>query len=281
MADRRAAREPHLDSQGARGGEVAVGPAAAAGRDAGSAERGRQGLIVLAVLTAVIAIDQAVKWWAWRHIAGADINPGGDTLTGPTIGRLYAQPVSGALLDLADFGWVSFAAAALALRPRPTVLTICGSLMVGGWASNLLDRLGMHYWTAPGSVRGAVDFISMGGTHWNLADFVIMGATPLFLLVAACLAARDARRRALVGQPASAPRISLRPPIPVAAAATAVLGVTVALGAVHYGGLTRPVPPAGTRNCLHPRTTQTLSSSGDLVTQTVCQRPWRQPKATR
>jgi len=34
-----------------------------------------------------------------------------------------------------------------------------GALVIGGWSSNLLDRLGMHYWTAPGSVRGAVDFI--------------------------------------------------------------------------------------------------------------------------
>jgi hypothetical protein len=66
--------------------------------------------------------------------------------------------------------------------------------MVGGWASNLLDRLGMHYWTAPGSVRGAVDFMSVGGRSWNLADFFIIGATPLFLLATAQLARRAAGR---------------------------------------------------------------------------------------
>ena len=47
---------------------------------------------------------------------------------------------------------LSIAAVALARWRRPGVITACGSLMVGGWASNLLDRLGMHYWTAPGSI---------------------------------------------------------------------------------------------------------------------------------
>ncbi len=230
-----------------------------------------QRLIVLAVLAAVIAADQAAKWWAWRHVAGVDINPGGDFLTGRTIGRWYAQPVSGALLDLADFGWVSIAATALARRKRPAAITVWGSLMVGGWASNLLDRLGMHYWTAPGSTRGAVDFISLGGTRWNLADFAIMGATPLFLLAAACLAARAAGRdRASPATPAT--RISPRPRMPVVALAAAGLVVTVALGAVHHGGLTRP-PPAGTRIFQHPRTAPTLGAASDLVTQTVRQRP--------
>ena len=157
------------------------------------------------------------------------------------------------------------------LRPRPTVLTICGSLMVGGWVSNLLDRLGMHYWTAPGSVRGAVDFISMAGTHWNLADFDIMVATPLFLLIAACLTVR-ATHRSAAGLTTHAARIWPRPQVPVVAFAGAALVVIVALGAVHSGGLTRP-PHAGPRICLRPRTIQTLSYSGDLVTQTVCQRP--------
>lgn len=53
----------------------------------------------------------------------------------------------------------------------------------------------MHYWTAPGSIRGAVDFIGAGGRSWNLADFFIIGATPPFLLAAACLARRAALSR--------------------------------------------------------------------------------------
>ena len=56
--------------------------------------------------------------------------------------------------------------------------------MTGGWGSNLLDRLGIHYWTAPNSVCGAVDFIDIGGYYYNVADFFIISCTPLFLLAA-------------------------------------------------------------------------------------------------
>ena len=140
---------------------------------------GRQWLLVLAPLAAVIVVDQAAKWWAWRHVPGAHINPGGDYLTGPTVGRWYAQRVPGALLDLLDVGLVSLAVAILARWRRPAGATVCGSLMLGGWGSNLLDRLGTHYWTAPGSIRGAVDFISVGGHCYNLADFFIPDAIGL------------------------------------------------------------------------------------------------------
>ena len=56
--------------------------------------------------------------------------------------------------------------------------------MTGGWVSNLLDRLGIHHWTAPGSVRGVVDFMHIGAHYYNVADFFIIGCTPLFLLAA-------------------------------------------------------------------------------------------------
>ena len=68
-------------------------------REAERKKRFRQRLIVLSLLAAVIMVDQAAKWWAWRHVPGVTINPGGDFLTGPTIGRWYADPVAGALLD--------------------------------------------------------------------------------------------------------------------------------------------------------------------------------------
>jgi len=195
--------------------------------------------MVLALLAAVIMVDQAAKWWAWRHLTGAQINPGGDYLTGPTIGRWYADPVAGALLDLAGFGLVSIAAAILARRRQLAAVTVCGSLMVGGWASNLLDRLGMHYWTAPGSIRGAVDFISIGGRRWNLADLIIIGATPLFLLATAELAKRTADRPSPT-QRGPAGRNSLRARVLAVAAAGAALILTVALGAAHHGSLTSP-----------------------------------------
>ena len=161
-------------------------------REAERTGRLRQRFLVLTLLAAVVMVDQAAKWWAWRHVPGVNINSGGDFLTGPTIGMWYAHPVTGALLDLMSFALVSLAVVALTRRRRPAAVTVCGSLMVGGWASNLLDRLGMHYWTAPGSIRGAVDFISIGDRCWNIADLVIIGTTPLFLLATARLAGRAA-----------------------------------------------------------------------------------------
>ena len=202
-------------------------------------EKLRRWLLVLALMGAVIAVDQAAKWWAWRHISGASINPGGDFLTGPTIGNWYANPVTGALLDLMGFGLVSIAAAVLARRSRQAAVTVCGSLMVGGWASNLLDRLGMHYLTAPGSIRGAVDFIGAGGHSWNAADFVIIGATPLFLLATAYPVNRAANRAAGPATPAK--RDARRVRMPIAAAAGAALITTVALGATDHGTLARPM----------------------------------------
>jgi lipoprotein signal peptidase len=193
---------------------------------------------VLFLLATVIVVDQAAKWWAWRHVAGAHINPGGDFLTGPTVGGWYAQPVPGALLDLLDVGLVSFAVTILARRRRLTAVTVCGALMVGGWGSNLLDRLGMHYWTAPGSIRGAVDFINTGGHCYNLADFIIVGATTVFLLAAAGLTRRAASRPAA----AAAPAACSWPRAPVIALAVAGLVITVALGAAYNGRLLRPSP---------------------------------------
>ena len=204
-------------------------------------DRPSQRLLVLALLAGVIVVDQMAKWWAWRHVPWAHINPGGDLLTGPTVGRWYAQPVPGALLDLLDFGLVSVAVSVLARRRRLATVTVCGSLMVGGWASNLSDRLGMHYWTAPGSIRGAVDFIYVSGHYYNLADFFIIGATPLFLLAAACLARRAAIRPTSAATPAA--RNWRRVQAPTAALAAAALIMTVALGAAHNGRLIRPAHP--------------------------------------
>src|SRR5439155_4599210 len=56
------------------------------------------------LLASVIVLDQAAKWLAWRHVSGAEITPGGDVFTGRTIGGWYSGPVTGALLDLLDFG---------------------------------------------------------------------------------------------------------------------------------------------------------------------------------
>jgi len=147
-----------------------------------SEDKRGQPRIVLATMLAVILLDQAMKWWAWRHFSDVTIDPGGTLLLGRTIGGLYAGPRRGALLDLLDVGVLSTALSVLVRHRRPTVVLVLGALMTGGWTSNLFDRLGLHYWTAPGSIRGAVDFIHVDRKYYNVADFVI-AATTLLLLV--------------------------------------------------------------------------------------------------
>jgi hypothetical protein len=114
---------------------------------------------------------------------------------------------------------------------------VTGTLMTAGWGSNLLDRLGAHYWTAPGSVRGAVDFIHIGGQYFNLADFFIIGCTPLFLLTVGYQGVRAALRptaaRKLPTRAPSRARAGLR--IPALAGAGLIL--VVGLGAANYGGV--------------------------------------------
>jgi hypothetical protein len=103
--------------------------------------------------------------------------------------------------------------------------------MIGGWSSNLLDRLFMHYWTAPGSMRGAVDFMHLGEHYYNVADLFIIGATPLFVLAVGVQYLRrsvpkgPSRRRLAV--PTALHRS--RPRVRIAVLAGAV-GLTVAVG---------------------------------------------------
>ena len=61
----------------------------------------------------MIVLDQASKWWAWRYVSWTKINSGGDILVGSTVGGWYAGPVTGALLDLLDFGLLSVAVSVL------------------------------------------------------------------------------------------------------------------------------------------------------------------------
>jgi hypothetical protein len=174
------------------------------------------------------------------------INSGGDVLVGPTIGAWYADPVTGALLDLLDFGLLSVALFILVHRRRRAAVVVFGALMLGGWSSNLLDRLGLHYWTAPGSVRGVVDFIPVGGARYNVADVFIVGATPLFLVAVGFLGRAAAERPATVR--AAAARHRLRASMLVLAGAGLIV-VAVALGAANYGGVrTAPVHVSAQRD---------------------------------
>ena len=105
--------------------------------------------------------------------------------------------------------------------------------MLGDWCSNLLDRLGVHYWTAPGSVRGVVDFICLGGARYNVADLFITAATPLFLLTIGFLGRGRRTGRLRRGL---RPRHRLRASM-LALAGAALIVVVVVLGAAHYGGV--------------------------------------------
>ena len=214
-------------------------------------------MLVLVLLAMVVVLDQAAKWWAWRYVSGTTINSGGDILVGPVIGTWYNGRVTGALLDLLDFGLLSIAISVLARWRAPAVVVVPGALMIGGWGSNLLDRLGMHYWTAPGSARGAVDFIHIGASYYNIADFFIIGCTPLLLLAAGYQAMRAARRPPAAGHLPQPARRRLRARVRIPALASAGLIGVVALGSVNYGGVhaappRMPVPATTHAQTFHP-----------------------------
>ena len=201
---------------------------------------------VFAVLAAAVVVDQVTKGWAWRNVPEARINYGGNAFVGDTVSGWYADPVTGALLDFVDFGVLGFAVFVLA-RVRLTALALIpGALMMGGWISNLLDRLGMHYWTAPGSVRGAVDFIPLGRIYYNVADVFIAVGTLLFLIALGVLALNRSTR-SWTQLPHH--RFRSRAWLSAAAAAVCLLGL-VGFGAVNYGGVTTPNKPTGTSS--HP-----------------------------
>jgi lipoprotein signal peptidase len=190
----------------------------------------------IVLLVAVVAVDQSVKWWAWRHTDTACINFGGDIFVNATISRWYANPVSGAVLDLLGAGLLMAATAFLVHRRRPVVVLVMGALTIGGWASNLVDRLGLHYWTAPGSVRGAVDFIPFGDIYFNVADvFIMVGTLPL--AVALCATSRSATTISAAPRRCR-PRRAREWLSGIATVTCVVAAVTV--GAADYGGITVP-----------------------------------------
>ncbi|MDQ1752929.1 MAG: signal peptidase, partial [Pseudonocardiales bacterium] len=219
--------------------------------------------ILLALMAGIVVLDQGFKWWGWRHVADARINDGGDILVGTTVNGWYADPVTGALLDLLSFGLLCVAVSILLRRRNSVTVIITGSLMVGGWGSNLLDRLVAHYWTAPGSVRGVVDFIPIGPHYYNVADLFIIGGTPLFLVaVSAASVQRWAVKSPTVTETLPARthrRRSVRAGL-WALATGATLSAVVGIGAANYGGATTPIAAA---NMGHP--VSSASTSGRAI----------------
>jgi lipoprotein signal peptidase len=147
-------------------------------REAAAGRGARQRWVLGAGFAVVIGVDQAVKWWAWRHVDGSLINGGGYILLGPTIRSWFADPVIGAVADFIGAVVLIAAVRRLLIRPRPICVLIGGGLAGAGWVSNILDRLWLHHWTAPASARGVVDFIPGGGTgRCNVADLCILVGT--------------------------------------------------------------------------------------------------------
>jgi lipoprotein signal peptidase len=206
-----------------------------------SAERGignRRRWLLIAVFAAVIGTDQAVKWWAWRHIDGTLVNAGGYILLGPVIRSWWSGSVSGAVLDVIAGVVMILGRRPLLLRCRTIGVLIGAGLVAAGWMSNLLDRLVLHYWTAPGSVRGVVDFIPSGWTsRANVAD--------LWIVAGALLLGYSLVRRRWAG--GSREEIRSHPALPHRRARVAELVAVLALvtlaviGAINYGGV--EVPP--------------------------------------
>jgi lipoprotein signal peptidase len=137
--------------------------------------------LLAAVFVLVIGTDQAVKWWAWRHVDGALINTGGYVLLGQAIRSWFAGVVTGAVANGLGAVAVCTALHQLLRRHRATHVVIGVGVIAAGVASNLLDRAGVHNLTAPGSEHGVVDLIPSGGSsRCNVADlWIVLGAVLL------------------------------------------------------------------------------------------------------
>ncbi|MDT4946960.1 MAG: signal peptidase [Pseudonocardiales bacterium] len=205
-----------------------------------------QRLIVLGVVAAIVVLDQSIKWWAWRNASGVRINYGGDVLAPAVVAKWYRGPVAGALLDALGSGLLITAGSLFVRSRRPIPVLIAGALVIGGWSSDILDRVVMHYWTAPGSVRGVVDFIPIGPHYYNVADLLIIGGTPMFVLaVAGSALRRFVMRRAGTRQVTSRthrPRWARMLTLVVATAI--VMAAISGIDAATFGGVTAPVPSA-------------------------------------
>jgi lipoprotein signal peptidase len=200
----------------------------------------RQVRYLIIILVSLVSVDQITKAWAWRNLTQVHVNSGGDMFVNPVVSGWYRSPVPGAAFDVADAALLVVVALLLIRRRRPAAVLGFGALALGGWSSNLADRLLMHYWTAPGSVRGVVDFIPWDGRYWNVADGSILLGTCGFVASSVI-----AGLRALVLPPRI--RRSVRRPFAdvwgrcTLAVALGTATVLATIGVITYAGVSSPV----------------------------------------
>lgn len=144
----------------------------------GASDALRRARLAASVTAVVIVTDQATKWWAWRHVSGALVNPGGFILLSQPVRSWFAGPVGSVVANVTGLVLIAGAAAWLVAAPTHRAVLVCGSAVAAGWLSNILDRLALHRWTAPGAGAGVVDFVPQPGPgRFNLADvWIVAGA---------------------------------------------------------------------------------------------------------
>jgi lipoprotein signal peptidase len=143
-----------------------------------------QAAVALTVSLIVLYLDQVSKAWAWRNVADVHVDTGGGLLAGSSMTGWLRDAVIGSVIDVGAAALVVLIGVVLVRSRRSPLTLFGGALTLGGWASNLGDRLGLHDLTAAGSERGAVDFLPWGDRLWNLADLVILLGLALLVLAA-------------------------------------------------------------------------------------------------
>ena len=159
--------------------------------------------LLLWLTVAVVAVDWLTKAAAWRLMPGeVMINKGASWLVGP-LNPWYVQPFTGALLDLVGAGALLLSGRWLLGLRISTGSWVGLALVWASWVSNAGDRWLAHHVLAPGSARGAVDWIATGDifAKCNLADMIGFAGV---LLALACWGRARLSRRATAAAVAAA-----------------------------------------------------------------------------
>lgn len=203
-----------------------------------------QPFILVSLVLVVAFIDQISKAWAWRHLIRVHVNSGGDLLVGRNVSELFRDRTTGAACDVVNVVILILAAAWLLHRKRPRLMLCGAALALAGWASNLGDRLGLHFWTAPGSMRGVVDFLPWDGRYWNVADTAIIIGSTLFatslVLGGLRMLIRPTSRQVWTHWELHRRPLAGKWGLPGVGIAVAAAAVLAAIGAIAYSGVSTP-----------------------------------------